>query len=256
PFLYLRAVQRRGRLGSPSYHSPLPAVRPQRPAKNSRPNRRELIRATRIARVAAGDSPASLLRQFVARKKETQLKARRILSIGAMNRIVLDARCPLLANGAFLGVRRIRGAHQLSQVGNGIFFLQSQSDDGPARHEIGERPVEWPARMHRIKLFRLILGNLQHLHGENAEAILLELFNDVADRVLGDRVRFHDSKSALQGFHKLVVSRSSLVVEFLLLLGTEYKALGTRPSLPGPPPGFPRYLPEILPRGCPLLPWL
>jgi hypothetical protein len=27
------------------------------------------------------------------------------------------------------------------------------------------------------------------------------LFNDVANRILGDGVRFHDGKSALQGFH-------------------------------------------------------
>jgi hypothetical protein len=27
------------------------------------------------------------------------------------------------------------------------------------------------------------------------------LLNDVADRVLGDGVRFHDGKSALQSFH-------------------------------------------------------
>src|SRR5580704_5273775 len=66
--------------------------------------------------------------------------------------------------------------------------------------------------MHGVKLLRLILGNFQHLHGENVEAILLELFNDVADRVLGDGVRFHDGKSALQSFHSWssVVRRSVL----------------------------------------------
>jgi len=41
----------------------------------------------------------------------------------------------------------------------------------------------------------------QHLHGENAEAILLELFDDVADRAFGNGVRFHEGKSALQRFH-------------------------------------------------------
>jgi len=37
--------------------------------------------------------------------------------------------------------------------------------------------------MDRIELLRLMLGDLQHLHGQNAEAILLELLDDVSDRV-------------------------------------------------------------------------
>jgi hypothetical protein len=37
------------------------------------------------------------------------------------------------------------------------------------------------------------------------------LFDDVADPILGDGVRFHDGKSALKSFHR-VVSRWSLVV--------------------------------------------
>src|SRR5271156_1922246 len=151
--------------------------------------------------LSGADTAALLFRQLVSRKKETQFKARRVFGIGAMNRIVLDARRPLLADRAFLGVGRIGGAHQLAQVGNGVFLFQSQSDDWSARHEIGERVIERPARMHGVKLLRLILGDFQHLHGENVESVLLELLDDVTDRVLGDGVRFHNGKSALQGFH-------------------------------------------------------
>jgi hypothetical protein len=46
-----------------------------------------------------------------------------------------------------------------------------------------------------------MLGNCQHLHGENAEAIFLELFDYVADCIPGDGIWFHDSKSALQSLH-------------------------------------------------------
>src|SRR5580658_7810144 len=98
-----------------------------------------------------------LFRQLVSRKKETQFKACRIFGIGAMNRIVLDARRPLLADGAFLGVGRIGRAHQLAQVGDGIFFFESQSNDRSARHEIGERVIERPAGMHGVKLLRRYL---------------------------------------------------------------------------------------------------
>ena len=55
--------------------------------------------------------------------------------------------------------------------------------------------------MHGIKLLRLMLGNLKHLHGENAEPIVLELLDDVADGIVADGVRFDDGKSALQGLH-------------------------------------------------------
>jgi len=114
---------------------------------------------------------------------------------------VFNARCPLLADGAFLGAGRVGGAHQLAQIGNSVFFFQARADDWSARHEIGERTVEWPARVYGVKLLRLMLGYFQHLHGENAEAILLELFDDVADRAFGNGVRFHEGKSALQRFH-------------------------------------------------------
>ena len=46
-----------------------------------------------------------------------------------------------------------------------------------------------------------MLGDFEHLHGEDAKSILLELFNDIADRALGYGVWFYDGKSALQSFH-------------------------------------------------------
>jgi hypothetical protein len=45
-------------------------------------------------------------------------------------------------------------------------------------------------RVHGIELFGLVLGNFKHLHGNDTEAVLLELFNDVADRIALDRVGF------------------------------------------------------------------
>jgi hypothetical protein len=55
--------------------------------------------------------------------------------------------------------------------------------------------------VHGIKLLCLMLGDFEHLHGEDAKSILLELFNDIADRALGYGVWFYDGKSALQSFH-------------------------------------------------------
>src|SRR5215471_20783209 len=63
-------------------------------------------------------------RQFVAGEEEAQLENGCILGVGAVNSIFFDAGCPLLTDGTFLCISWIRGAHQFSQVGNGIFLLQ------------------------------------------------------------------------------------------------------------------------------------
>ena len=60
--------------------------------------------------------------------------------------------------------------------------------------------------MDSVELLRLVLGDFQHLHGQNAEAIFLELFNDVSDRVLLHRVGLDDGQCALQCFHKSALS--------------------------------------------------
>jgi len=38
--------------------------------------------------------------------------------------------------------------------------------------------------MHGVKLLGLVLGDFQHLHGQDAEAVFLELLNDVATAFL------------------------------------------------------------------------
>ena len=60
--------------------------------------------------------------------------------------------------------------------------------------------------MNGIKLLSLMLRDLEHLHGEDAEAVLLELLDDVADRVAANSIRFDDGQSTLKCFHK--ISRS------------------------------------------------
>src|SRR5271166_4398030 len=78
-------------------------------------------RRGRDARGTAGKLPA-LLRQLVSREEKAQLKPCRVFRVGPVNGVVLDVGCPLLADGAFLGLRRIGGAHELAQVGDGVFL--------------------------------------------------------------------------------------------------------------------------------------
>src|SRR5712675_2578770 len=137
------------------------------------------------------------LRQFVPCEKETQFESRGIFRIGTVDRIMLNIRSPLLADGAFLGIGWVSGAHQLPQIGDGIFFFESQNNNGPARHKVSECAEKRPAGVHRIELLSLVFRDFKHLYGEDAEGIFLELFNDVADGVLSYGVRFDDSKSTL-----------------------------------------------------------
>ncbi len=95
----------------------------------------------------------------------------------------------------------IGGAHQLAQIGDGIFFFQRQHHDRTAGHEVSQRIEERLAGVDGVELLRLMLGDFQHLHAENVEAILLELLDDVADCILADGVRLDDGQSALQCFH-------------------------------------------------------
>src|SRR3984957_20942287 len=100
-----------------------------------------------------------------------------------------------------------------------------------------------------------MLGDFQHLHSKDAEAVLFELFDDVAHSIFGDCVRFHDSKSALQCFHNwlFVVRPSSLFVRWFVF--ARYTVPGSsRLSLLEPPPVFLRLQPETSPPECRLLP--
>jgi hypothetical protein len=138
----------------------------------------------------------NLLRQFVSREEKTQLKARGIVGIRAMNRIMFDARRPLLANGSFFGIGRVSRPHQLAQIRNGGLFFQRQHDNWAAAHEFSERIEKRPVSVNRIKLLRLMLADFQHFHAQDAETILLKLFDDVADGISLYRVRFNDGKCA------------------------------------------------------------
>ena len=114
---------------------------------------------------------------------------------------MLDISCPLFPDGALFGFSGIRCSHQLAQISNGIFFFQRQHDYRAAGHEIGQRIVKSLARVHRIELFRLVLGNLQHLQAENAEIAFFKLLNDVSDSIFANCIGLDDSKCALQSLH-------------------------------------------------------
>ncbi len=86
-------------------------------------------------------------------------------------------------------------------------FSSARTTIGPLDMKSVSELKNGRAGMHGVELLRLVLGDLQHLHGKDVEAILFELLDDVADRILAHGVRFNDGESALQSFHN-----SSLVL--------------------------------------------
>src|SRR5437660_9504084 len=150
-----------------------------------------------------------------------------------MNSIVLNVASPLLANGALFRISRVSSTHQLAKIRNRILLFQSQRNDGPARHEVSQRPEKRTARMHRIELLSLMLRDFQHLQSENAEAIFLELFDDVANRVLAHGVGFDDGKSALQSLHAVVCPWSVVVCKNLRSGGVPRAAARVSPIAAG-----------------------
>src|ERR1019366_4632302 len=70
-----------------------------------------------------------------------------------------------------------------------------------ARHEVGQRLEEWTMHMHGVEALGLRLGDVQHLHADNAELVFQERVDDVAGGAALEGVRLDDGKSALDGFH-------------------------------------------------------
>ncbi len=66
--------------------------------------------------------------------------------------------------------------------------------------------------MHRIKTLRLRLGDVQHLHADNAELVLQERMDDVPSGPALNGIRLNNGKSALDGFHRCVGCNSPFVV--------------------------------------------
>src|SRR5271166_4772072 len=98
-----------------------------------------------------------LLREFVSREEVADLEARGVFGIGAVHRVLLDVRSPLLADSALVCLRRIGRAHQLAIVGDSVFFLQRHDDDRPAGHEVGQRLEEGPINVYRVEALGLML---------------------------------------------------------------------------------------------------
>src|ERR1700733_4345342 len=127
----------------------------------------------------------------------SNLKRSRILCIRAMDRILANRRRKLLANCSLFRLCRIRRAHQLTQIGNGIVFLEHHREDRPARHELRKLAKERTRRMNVVKALGLSLGDGNLLNGNDLESRLFNLGKNCACMALADGVRLDDAECAL-----------------------------------------------------------
>ncbi len=169
------------------------------------PELRELEYRKQKARRTAGPCRADRtdLLEFIASEKVADLKGGRLFPVGTVDRVLFDGIGEHLADGAFLGVGGVGGAHQLAQIGNGIFFLKHHREDGTGGHELGQRAEEWPCRMHMVEALRLILSERNLLDGDDLKSGLFDLRENGAGKAFADRVRLDNAKGALGHKHLL-----------------------------------------------------
>jgi len=112
--------------------------------------------------------------------------------------VLFDGTGELLANGAFSGVGWVGGAHERTQVGDGVFLFQNEENDGAGGHEGGEGIKEGASRVDGVEALSLGLGDGELLDGYDLEAGLLNLSQDGGGVALANCVWLDDAESALR----------------------------------------------------------
>jgi hypothetical protein len=122
-----------------------------------------------------------------------------------MHRIGLDVFGEVLADRAFVGIGRVRGAHDLAILGDGVFAFEHLNDDRAGRHEFAEIAEERAFLVNGIETFRLFTGQPDALLRNDAQSVLLETCIDLAREVASRRVRFNDREGPFYGHVSLLV---------------------------------------------------
>src|ERR1041385_2639996 len=91
------------------------------------------------------------LQEFVASEKVSALYPPIFDGIGAVHGVLAYVRSEHFSDGAIGGLRRIRGADDVSIVLHGVFTLESDDDDLAASHERAELVEEGPFAVNRIE---------------------------------------------------------------------------------------------------------
>jgi len=104
-----------------------------------------------------------------------------------------------LADGAGLGLRRVRCAHGGAVLEHRVFALEDGHDDRRALHELHQLAEEGPSLVHGVETLGNGLGHVELAQANDAEALLLEEREDGASLLLFDGVRLDDAEGAFDG---------------------------------------------------------
>src|SRR5712692_650408 len=155
--------------------------------------------ATAVSR-PAGRLPLPVVPDQIRRREEEgDLGARVLGRVGAVHAVRLDAPGEQLADGALGGAGGIGRAHHLAVARHRVLALQHLHDDRAAGHVLHQALEERPLPVDGVEALRLLLRELQHLHGHRLEARLLELRQDLADDAGLQGVRLEDAEGSLDG---------------------------------------------------------
>ena len=113
-----------------------------------------------------------------------------------MGRVGLDGFGEILADGAFVGLGRIGGAHDFTVLGNRVVAFQHLGHDRTRNHEVAQVFEKCAFLVNAVKGLGLATGQPQALLRHNTQAGVLETGVDLARKIAARRVRLDDRKSA------------------------------------------------------------
>ena len=116
-----------------------------------------------------------------------------------MDRVLADRESEFLADGAFIGVFGIGGAHHFAVLGDGVFTFEDLDHDRAGDHEIDQFAEEGTFLVDRVEAFGLLAGHADAPGSNDAKTGVLELGDDLAGQVASRGVRLDDRESALDG---------------------------------------------------------
>src|SRR5262245_39888744 len=118
--------------------------------------------------------------------------------VRAVHGVGLDAFGEVGADRSRRGLLRIRGAHDLAVLRDGVLALEHLQQHRTRGHVLHEVLEERTGGMHRVETLGIPLGQVLHAGRDHAQASLFETAQDLADEVTGDAVGFDDGEGALE----------------------------------------------------------
>ena len=107
------------------------------------------------------------------------------------------------AQGAGLGLGRIRGAHQRPVAGHRVLAAQGRADHRSGRHIVRKAVKKGALFVHGIKALGLGLAQPQHFQSHGAKALSLHGGQNFPGKAARHGVRLDDGKSGLQHVRSL-----------------------------------------------------